>query len=63
VTIIGAVNLPADLPVDASQTYSRNVYNLLKHMYPTADTPTDLEEEILKAARVAGPAGSKGARS
>ena len=62
ITIIGAVNLAADLPVDASHTYSRNVFNLLKHMYPKADAPTDLEEEILKAARVAKPAGSKGAR-
>lgn len=50
VTIIGAVNLPADIPVDASQMYSRNVYNLLKHMYPKADTPTDAGEEILAAA-------------
>jgi NAD(P) transhydrogenase subunit alpha len=50
VTIIGAVNLPADIPVDASQMYSRNVYNLLKHMYPKADTPTDAGEEILVAA-------------
>lgn len=50
VTIIGAVNLPADIPVDASQMYSRNVYNLLKHMFPKADTPTDAGEEILAAA-------------
>jgi NAD(P) transhydrogenase subunit alpha len=50
VTIIGAVNLPALLPVDASNMYSRNVYNLLKHMYPKADAPTDPSEEILAAS-------------
>ncbi len=52
VTIVGAVNLPASLPVDASQMYSRNVYNLLKHMYPKADAPTDPSEEILAASCV-----------
>lgn len=50
VTIIGAVNVPASVPIDASQMYSRNVYNLLKHMYPKVDTPTEPEEEILKGA-------------
>ncbi|MCU0452718.1 MAG: Re/Si-specific NAD(P)(+) transhydrogenase subunit alpha [Bacteroidetes bacterium] len=50
VKIIGAVNLPALLPVDASNMYSRNVYNLLKHMYPKADAPTDPSEEILAAS-------------
>ncbi|MBI3047253.1 MAG: Re/Si-specific NAD(P)(+) transhydrogenase subunit alpha [Acidobacteria bacterium] len=50
VTIVGAVNLPASVPTDASQMYSRNVYNLLKHLYPTVDAPTDPEEEILRGA-------------
>ncbi len=50
VTVVGAVNLPATIPIDASQMYSRNIYNLLKHMYPKADTPTDSEEEIVKGA-------------
>ena len=50
ITIIGAVNVPATVPIDASQLYSRNIYNLLKHMYPKADTPTEPDEEILKAA-------------
>lgn len=52
VKIIGAVNLPSTIPHDASQMYSRNVFNLLKHMYPKADTPTDPKEEILAAACV-----------
>jgi NAD(P) transhydrogenase subunit alpha len=50
ITIIGAVNVPATVPIDASQLYSRNIYNLLKHMYPKADTPTEPDEEILTAA-------------
>lgn len=50
VTIVGAVNLPATIPIDASQMYSRNIYNLLKHMYPKVDTPTEAEEEILKGS-------------
>jgi NAD(P) transhydrogenase subunit alpha len=50
VKIIGAVNLPALLPVDASNMYSRNVFNLLKHMYPKADAPTDPTEEILASS-------------
>jgi NAD(P) transhydrogenase subunit alpha len=50
VTVVGALNLPATIPIDASQMYSRNIYNLLKHMYPTIDAPTEAEEEILKGA-------------
>ena len=50
VTIIGAVNVAATVPIDASQMYSRNAYNLLKHMYPKVDTPTAPEDEILNAA-------------
>ena len=50
VTIVGAVNLPSTIPIDASQMYSRNIYNLLKHMYPKVDAPTEPEEEILKGA-------------
>lgn len=50
ITIIGAVNVPATVPIDASRLYSRNIYNLLKHMYPKVDTPTHPDEEILKAA-------------
>ncbi|MBI4264952.1 MAG: Re/Si-specific NAD(P)(+) transhydrogenase subunit alpha [Acidobacteria bacterium] len=52
VTIVGASNLPASVPIDASQMYSRNVYNLLKHMYPKADAPIDSDEEILRGARL-----------
>jgi NAD(P) transhydrogenase subunit alpha len=50
VTIIGAVNLPATIPVDASLMYSKNVLNLFKHLYPKADAQPDFNEEIAKGA-------------
>jgi NAD(P) transhydrogenase subunit alpha len=50
VTIIGAVNLPAFAPVDASQMYSRNVVNLLRHLYPKSDATPDFTDEIVKGA-------------
>jgi NAD(P) transhydrogenase subunit alpha len=34
VVIIGAGNLPALVPVDASQLYARNVVNLFRYLYP-----------------------------
>lgn len=50
VTIIGAVNLPASIPVDASQMYARNVNNLFKNIYPKPDTAIDFEDEVNKGA-------------
>jgi NAD(P) transhydrogenase subunit alpha len=50
VSVIGAVNLPASIPVDASQMYARNVYNLLKLIYPKADATPDFADEVLKGA-------------
>ncbi len=48
VTIYGPVNLPATLPVDASQMYSRNVTNLVKHLYQAEDRQLDFEDEITR---------------
>ena len=50
VTIIGAVNLPATIPVDASLMYSKNVFNLFKLLYPKADATPDFDDEIVKGA-------------
>ncbi|MGA9115349.1 MAG: Re/Si-specific NAD(P)(+) transhydrogenase subunit alpha [Bacteroidota bacterium] len=50
VRIIGTLNIPALVPQDASQMYSRNVLNLLKLMYPTADARPDFGDEILSGA-------------
>ncbi len=46
ITIYGPVNLPASMPVHASQMYSRNVTNLLKHIYQAEDRKPDFEDEI-----------------
>lgn len=50
VIIIGAVNLPATIPVDASLMYSKNVTNLFKLLYPSVDATPDFNDEIIKGA-------------
>lgn len=50
VHVIGAVNLPASLPVDASLLYSRNIFSLVQLLYPTADATPDFADEIVKGA-------------
>jgi NAD(P) transhydrogenase subunit alpha len=34
VTIIGTTNIPGTVPTDSSAVYARNVYNVVKHLYP-----------------------------
>lgn len=48
VTIVGPVNLPASMPVHASQMYSRNMVNLLKHVYGREDRKPDFSDEITR---------------
>jgi NAD(P) transhydrogenase subunit alpha len=54
VFIIGAVNLPATIPIDASLMYAKNVLNLFKHLYPVDKSGTvgspDFNDEITKGA-------------
>ena len=50
VIIIGAVNLPATAPIDASQMYARNLINLFRHLYPKPDATPDFADEIVKGA-------------
>ena len=50
VKVIGAVNLPAAVPVHASQMYSKNVLNLLQHLFPKGIPNSDLNDEIVKGA-------------
>ena len=50
VTVIGAVNLPATTPVDASQMYSRNLMNLFRHLFPTPDAIPHPSDEIVKGS-------------
>jgi len=44
-TIVGPVNLPSEMPIHASQLYSRNMYNLIKHL--TEDRAEDKDEKDL----------------
>jgi NAD(P) transhydrogenase subunit alpha len=50
VSIIGAVNLPATIPTDASLMYSKNVINLFKLLYPSTDATPDFNDEIIRGA-------------
>ena len=46
VTIDGPVNLPATLPLDASQMYGKNITNLVKDLYKGEGGAVDFEDEI-----------------
>jgi NAD(P) transhydrogenase subunit alpha len=52
VTVVGAGNLPAAVPVDSSRLYAHNVINLFRYLYPAAGTPPDEQDEILVATRL-----------
>lgn len=47
VTIVGAVNVPASLPVDASQMFARNIVNLLLNTF-SADGAIRFDDEVTK---------------
>lgn len=48
VKIVGAVNLPSKVPHDASQMYSRNVFNFLNLLIKDGELNIDLEDEIIR---------------
>lgn len=50
VSIIGAVDLPARLPIDASLMYAKNLVNFFKLLYPKKDATPDFNDEIVKGA-------------
>ena len=52
VTIIGALNVPAMLPIDASQLYGRNVVNLFRYLYPASGPQPDDTDDLVKGACV-----------
>jgi NAD(P) transhydrogenase subunit alpha len=52
ITILGPLNLPATLPVDASQLYAHTVVNLFRYLFPPTGTPTDSSDELVKGACV-----------
>jgi NAD(P) transhydrogenase subunit alpha len=49
VKIVGITNLPSSLATNASDLYSKNVYNLLVHLASSEKFTMDMEEEITKA--------------
>jgi NAD(P) transhydrogenase subunit alpha len=52
ITIIGATNLPATVPVIASQMYARNLWHFLSLIYQNKALKIDLADEIIKATLV-----------
>jgi len=50
VTIVGAVNLPALLPHDASTMYSRNLLSLIQTLFPKGAAAPNFEDEIARGA-------------
>jgi H+-translocating NAD(P) transhydrogenase subunit alpha len=52
VVILGPSNLPATLPLHASQMYSRNVAELLTHLVKDGVLEPDFEDEITRGACV-----------
>lgn len=48
VTIIGATNLPATVPLHASQLYARNITNFLGHLVKDGAVKFDFDDEITR---------------
>ncbi len=55
VSIVGTTNLPSQMPLHASQLYSRNVAALLQHLAPGGELTLDWEDEITAGACVTRP--------
>ena len=53
VTIVGPVNLPARLPVDASRMYSKNISTFLGLLIEDGRIKVDTEDEIIRESLVA----------
>jgi NAD(P) transhydrogenase subunit alpha len=52
VTIHGPTNLPATMPVHASQLYARNVSELLRELVKDGQLALDFEDEVVKGTCV-----------
>ncbi len=52
ITLIGAVNLAATLPTDASQMYANNIMHFVRHVFPKNMMDFDLDDEIIKGTLV-----------
>jgi NAD(P) transhydrogenase subunit alpha len=52
VTIIGTLNLPASVPVHASQLYAKNITNLLQHLVKDGEMKLDFADDIVSSTCV-----------
>jgi H+-translocating NAD(P) transhydrogenase subunit alpha len=52
VTLIGTLNLPAGMPLHASQMYARNIQAVLEHLVVDGAVTLDFEDEITADAVV-----------
>lgn len=52
VTIMGASNLPALLPVNASELYAKNIYTLLVHLATKDGFKWEMDEDITKGCLI-----------
>jgi NAD(P) transhydrogenase subunit alpha len=52
VRIFGPLNLPAEMPVHASQMYARTVAAMISEFVKDGEFHTDFEDEIFKGACV-----------
>lgn len=52
VTIIGPINLPASMPINASETYSKNIFSLLQLMIKDKALTLNFADDIIDSACV-----------
>jgi NAD(P) transhydrogenase subunit alpha len=57
VTLLAPLNLPAEVPVHASQLYARNILNFLALILKKGELAVDLSDEVLAGACVAHQGG------
>jgi NAD(P) transhydrogenase subunit alpha len=63
VTIIGTANIPGTVPTDASAVYAKNVYNVVKQLYPKeAELNLDFADEINDTAVILHKGGCRSAK-
>jgi NAD(P) transhydrogenase subunit alpha len=62
VTIIGTANIPGTVPTDASAVYAKNVYNVVKQLYPKeAELDLNFADEINDGAVILYGGGCRSA--
>ena len=57
VTIIGTLNLPASVPIHASQLYAKNITNLLQYLVKDAEMKLDFTDDIVSSTCVTHAGG------